>query len=31
MKEANKPSKKKTTNNDEELPEDELEAQLTEA
>jgi len=31
MKGANKASKKKTTNNDEELSEDELEAQLTEA
>lgn len=31
MKGANKPSKKKTTNNDEELSDDELEAQLTEA
>ena len=31
MKEANKASKKKTTNIDEELTEDELEAQLTEA
>ena len=31
MKGANKASKKKTTNNDEKLSEDELEAQLTEA
>jgi hypothetical protein len=31
MKGANKPSKKKTTSEDEELSEDELEAQLTEA
>jgi hypothetical protein len=31
MKKANKASKKKTTNNDEKLTEDELEAQLTEA
>lgn len=31
MKVTNKASKKKTTNNDEELSEDELEAQLTEA